>query len=357
MGAVKHSTFRRNEELVNRFGYDPYYAGTIVGYDTSEFERLVSHFGKDEAMRMLEEYGDEAFNFLPNKEFGKQNFYLSGPQTSKLTPQNISAYCDMVENGVDWNPFRFIGNVAKRAFNVVTWVPRTIIRTTIAGGKVAVKGAGKLIKIAGKVITAAPYLFGAPGMAIYAADKIIQHKKKTGRKLIPKKEAMRVVAKDKGFQDMVARRTVQAYIDAEDLAKCDADVGEPITIIFSIISFIFPLIMNLIGKKEANPNKTDDQLLAEANNDAQFQAEMAALQARANEPLEEVSGGGWFAKNWWILASGVGAVGIITTVLLVKRSPQRAVADDVGKLVKGSKEAKRYMARIRSMRGKARRRQ
>jgi len=347
MGAVKHSTFRRNQELVNRFGYDPYYAGTIVGYDSSEFERLVSHFGQEEAMRMLEEYGDEAFNFLPNKEFGKQNFYLSGPQTSKLTPQNISAYCDMVENGVDWNLFKAIGNVAKGAFKVVTWVPRTIVKGAIAGGKVVVKGTGKIIKVAGQVITKAPYILAAPILVPLAVGAILAHKKRTGKKLISKTEAMKAIANDSTFQAAATKQSVKSFVDASDLA--DHDVGFPLMIIVSIISFLWPLIANLLAKKEANPTTDPATLYNQAQQDPEFQATLANLEAQQNEPLEEVKGN-WFAKNWWIVASAGGAVLLITTIVLLTKQPRRAVASDVGKLIKGSKEAKQYMARLRALR-------
>jgi len=347
MGAVKHSTFRRNEELVNRFGYDPYYAGTIVGYDTSEFERLVSHFGKDEAMRMLEEYGDEAFNFLPNKEFGKQNFYLSGPQTSKLTPQNISAYCDMVENGVDWNPFRFIGNVGKTVFKAVTFVPRTIIKGAIAGGKVIVKGTGKVIKVAGQVITKAPYLLLAPYLVPIAVTAVLAHKKRTGKKLISKTEALKAIANDSTFQAKAATQTVRSFVDATD--RADNDVGFPLMLILSIASLLWPLISKLLSKQAANPTTDPATLYNQSQQDPEFQATLASLEKQQNEPLEEVSGN-WFAKNWWILAAGGGVVIIVTTIVLMTKSPRRAVASDVGKLVKGSKAAKQYMARLRAMR-------
>lgn len=352
MGTVKHSAFRRNEELVNRFGYDPYYAGKIVGYDSSEFERLVSHFGKEEAMRMLEEYGDEAFNFLPNMEFGKQMFYMTGPQSSKLTPQNISAYVDMMENSVDWNPFKFIGNVAKGAFKVVTFVPKTLGKVVYAGGKAVVKGAGKVIKVAGKVITKAPYLLLAPVLVPIAVRAILAHKQKTGKKLISKTEAMKVIANHPAFISAATKQTVHAFVDEETWD--DGDVGIAPLLILGVVSFLWPIITKLLAKKEANPTANEEQLYTQAQQDPNFQAELANLQAQSNQPLEEPPGS-WFSRNWWIVASGGGAVILITTILLMTRPKPRPQVTEVGKLVKGSRAAKLYMARLRAMQSKARR--
>lgn len=296
------------------------------GRPFTDYERLINHFGYTKAMQLLEDYGEEAYRFLPERgaklRLGQTFLHLGDKTDSYASLQEIE---DMVE-------FRIpIGNFFKR----------------IARG--VVKAAKGVFNVGKWILTRAWLIARLPIIVPIAAQACIRKKKvpKTARELhniliedpIFKKAFADLCRKSKkrkrkrvgSIQMRIA--DINASLNQYGIAELledelpsteEEDVGLVSTIL-SLATIILPLVLRFIQARQQGA--TTQEALNTVQNSQAWMDATSLLSQDPDKPIGSVKTSfanevfNWFSKNWWLPMMAVGGVLFVVSMTKEKSQP------------------------------------
>jgi len=288
------------------------------GQPFTDKERLISHFGYEKAMQLLRDYGEDAYNFLPERgtriRLGWSPYGYGDKANSYFTLQELESIDFRIPIGNFFKKvWRGVRNAAKGVFNVGRWI---ITKAWLmARLPVLVPLAAQACFRKGVVPKNARQLHD-----ILVNDTLFKkafgdlcRKSKKKRKKRVGNISMRIADIKKSLDNY----GIAELLDDETPNQLEEDVGW-VQVVLTIASILLPLVVQYMQAKQKGLSA--QEALNQVQGSTSWQNALNELQAEPDTPVGSVKttlpneAKNWFLNNWWIPAAGIGGLLLIITL-------------------------------------------